>query len=234
MKLYVQMKKRSFLLMLGTLLLLLLAACSTGSTSSTSAGDGTSSNGAFYGKNVIVNGDAESGKNDQNGDKPVSSIPGWTLKGDIDVVPYGSSVGVPKATDPGPSNRGKNMFTGGPDTASTSASQNIDISTISADVAGGNVSYTLSGYLGGFSSQTDNAVLSVQFEDNAGKVLASAQIGPVTASDRNDASGLLQRTTTGKVPVGTVKVTAVLRMTRDDGEYNDGYADNLSVVFQKA
>ncbi len=232
MKSHVQMSKYSFLFIAGALLIFLSTACSIGGATSVITG-GTSSNSGVYGKNVIINGDAESGKSDLDGGKPVSSIPGWTMKGDIDVVPYGVS-GVASATDPGPSNRGKNLFTGGPDTASTSASQNIDVSTISTDIDAGSVSYTLSGYLGGFSSQEDNAVLSLQFEDTTGKVLADAQIGPVTAANRNNTTGLVQRTATGKVPKGTVKVSVTLRMTREDGEYNDGYADNLSLILQKA
>lgn len=76
-------------------------------------------------------------------------------------------------------------------------------------------------------------MLVVQFEDSAGKVLTKAQIGPVSAADRQNATGLLQRKASGKVPPGTVKLVVTLRMTRTDGAYNDGYADNLSLIFQK-
>ncbi len=179
-----------------------------------------------------MNPGAENGPGDIDGDKPVSKIPGWTIHGDIDVVPYGTA-GVAGPDDPGPSNRGKNLFTGGPDTPNTSASQVIDVSSSSSDIKGGSISYTLSGYLGGFSSQEDNAVLVVQFEDSTGKVLATAQIGPVSAADRQNTTELLQRKTSGKVPPGTVKLVVTLRMTRTEGTYNDGYADELSLIFQK-
>jgi hypothetical protein len=179
-----------------------------------------------------VNPGAEDGPSDSTGDQPVSKIPGWTTHGDIDVVPYGVN-GVAGVSDPGPANRGKNLFTGGPDTPNTSASQVIDVSSGSSDINSGSVSYTLSGYLGGFSSQEDNAVLVVQFEDSTGKVLATAQIGPVSAADRQDNTGLLLRKTSGKVPPSTVKLVVTLRMTRTGGAYNDGYADELSLILQK-
>ena len=214
---------RSLVVLTGILLLLLPTACSL-------PGSGTSGS---YGSNLIVNPGAESGPGDTTTDKPVSQIPGWTKQGDFDVVPYGAN-GVAGLSDPGPSDRGKNLFTGGPDTPNTSASQTIDVTSNSSDINNGSVSYTLSGYLGGFSSQEDNARLTVKFEDSSGKVLATAHIGPVSATDRQNTTGILKRSTTGKVPKDTVKLVVTLLMTRTDGEYNDGYADNLSLILQKS
>jgi hypothetical protein len=59
-------------------------------------------------------------------------------------------------------------------------------------------------------------------------VLGSASIGPVTSADRSGATGLLPVSGTGTVPVGTVAIEVQLVMTRYDGAYNDGYADDLS------
>lgn len=210
----------------GILFLLLVSACSSPLTPTTPA------SGNIYGKNLIVNPGAEDGPADTGADVPVKKIPGWTQQGDCDVVPYGAD-GVVGVHDPGPSARGKNLFTGGPDTGKTSLSQTIDASAESADIQGGGVSYTLSGYLGGFSSQEDNAVLTVQFKDASGKVLGTASIGPVTAKDRQETTELLQRSTTGKLPSGTTSLVITLSMTRAEGSYNDGYADNLSLVLNK-
>lgn len=221
--------RRRFTVLVGILFLLVSTGCSLFPSSPTTPTAGSS---GIYGSNLIVNPGAENGPSDADGDTPVSKIPGWTMHGDIDVVPYGAN-GVAGPNDPGPADRGKNLFTGGPDTPNTSASQVIDVSSSSSDIKSGGVSYTLSGYLGGFSSQEDNAVLVVQFEDSAGKVLATAQIGPVSAADRQNNTGLLQRKTSGKVPPGTVKLVVTLRMTRTAGAYNDGYADDLSLIFQK-
>ena len=94
----------------------------------------------------------------------------------------------------------------------------------------GNATFTLSAFLGGYSSQDDNAVLSLSFLGAGGGVLGSAQIGPVLAGERNDATGLLLRSATGVVPIGAQSVNVNLQMTRLAGSYNDGYADNLSLV----
>jgi hypothetical protein len=64
---------------------------------------------AIFGMNLIQNGDAEVGSGSNNG-STVSSIPGWTKTGNFTVVRYNAvdSLGIayPRATDPGPSNRG--------------------------------------------------------------------------------------------------------------------------------
>ena len=45
---------------------------------------------------------------------------------------------------------------------------------------------------------------------------------------------MLERGTSGGLPVGTRSINALLQMTRTDGAYNDGYADNLSLVLTAA
>jgi hypothetical protein len=180
-----------------------------------------------------VNSGAENGPSDASGKDPVSQIPGWIMNGDIDVLPYGAH-GIVGSSDPGPVNRGKNLFTGGPDTPDTSASQSIDLSSESTDIDNGEVSYTLAGYLGGYGSQDDNALVFIQFKDSTGKILSTAHIGPVSVADRKGQTELVLRTTTGKVPKGTIKLVVTLHMIRTFGTDNDGYADNLSLILQKS
>ena len=60
--------------------------------------------------------------------------------------------------------------------------------------------------------------------------LGDVQIGPVTAADRGELTGLLDRSTAGLVPAGTRSVDLVLTATRYQGSSDDGYADNLSFV----
>ncbi len=184
----------------------------------------------FNGKNLIVNGDAESGPGTMDGSIVVTNIPGWTPAGEFNVVEYGATSDYPLPTDPGPDNRGKNFFSGGPSDDVSTAMQTIDVSSVALVVDGGAVNYTLSGWLGGYAGQDDNAVLSIQFEDGSGKALGQAQIGPVMAADRQGASAFLQRSTNGKVPKGTRKMVLTLTMTRVSGTSNDGYADNLSLT----
>ncbi|HEX6777739.1 MAG TPA: hypothetical protein VF099_06030 [Ktedonobacterales bacterium] len=184
--------------------------------------------------NLIVNPGAENGAADPDGGTPVTTIPGWTIAGgEFDVVQYQASSGnYPAVTDPGPTDRGKNFFCGGPSDDVSTATQTIDVSKDALKLDTGLVGYVLSGWLGGFSDQDDNAALSIQFEDASGKALGKAQIGPVLAADRNNVTGFLSRTTTGKAPKGTRKIVVTLTMTRVSGSANDGYADNLSLTLQ--
>jgi hypothetical protein len=183
----------------------------------------------LFGSNLIVNGDAESGAASVDGYAPVT-IPGWTTSGSTVVVAYGTAGGFPSPTDPGPDDRGTSFFAGGPDSPTSTASQVINVAPVAALIDGGAVDYTLAGYLGGWTDQDDAAVLRITFKQGA-LVLGSAEIGPVTAADRDNATGLLARDATGLVPAGTRQIVVTLVMTIDPtiGTYNDGYADNLSL-----
>jgi predicted small secreted protein len=186
--------------------------------------------GLFGGKNLIVNGDAESGPGTMDGSTPVTNIPGWTPMGNFDVVVYGASGGYPLDTDPGPTDRGKNFFSGGPDDDVSTGTQIIDVSSVATMLDTGAVSYTLSGWLGGYADQNDNATLTIQFQDASGKTLGQGQFGPVMAADRNNVTSFIQKTAQGNAPKGTRKILVTLTMTRTDGSANDGYADNLSLT----
>ncbi len=182
------------------------------------------------GNNLIANGDAESGPGTMDGSMPVTTIPGWTASGNFDVVAYGATSGYPVDTDPGPPNRGKNFFAGGPDDDVSTGTQTIDVSNKAAAIDSGSANYTLSGWLGGYAGQEDNAVLSLQFQDASGKTLGQAQIGPVTSANRQGVTALVQQSTQGTAPKGTRKILVTLTMTRVEGSSNDGYADNLSLT----
>ncbi len=188
---------------------------------------------AQFGSNLIVNGNAESGPGSASGND-IEPVPGFTTTGNFTVVQYGAGGGFPTATDPGPTNRGSNFFAGGPSSASSSAAQLINLLPEANVINAGNATFTLSAFLGGFVGQRDNAILSLSFLGGANNVLGAAQIGPVTATDRNNATGLLFRSLDGTVPVGAQSVNVTLQMTRIDGDYNDGYADNLSLVLNQS
>ena len=97
----------------------------------------------------------------------------------------------------------------------------------------GRVNFVLSADLGGVTNQDDNAVVNLKFIDHSflpiGPVPA---IGPVTAADRHNQTGLLHRFASGVVPVGTRFVSVLVTLTRvfTGGQYNDGYADNISLL----
>lgn len=184
------------------------------------------------GGNLIVNGDAESSPGAPD-DTTVLSPAGWKVSPHFSVVQYGASGGFPGLASPGPILRGKNFFAGGPDAALSTATQHRDVSS-AAIVIDRKVLYTVSGYFGGYTSQGDFATLTIQFLNASGTRLGSVRIGDVTPRDRNDVTGLLKRSATGRVPPGTRSISIVLTMTRKDGSYNDGSADNLSLVLRSA
>ena len=179
--------------------------------------------------NLIANGGAESGAGSSDGS--VVAVPSWITTSNFTVVIYGAPGGFPAAASPGPPDRGLNFFAGGPTNAGSTASQTIDTTADAAQIDAGQITFDLSGYLGGFSDQGDNAVLSATFLSASNLLLGSASIGPVTPDDRRDITGMLLRSTSGAVPVGTRSVNVNLQMTRLDFMYNDGYADNLSLIF---
>ena len=142
--------------------------------------------------------------------------------------PTVNSPGPPTAF--GPDNRSPSFFFGGQRTVST-GKQNIDVSTAASLIDEGDVTYTLDGFLGGLGSQGDNAVLKATFRGAAcsAGICGTAQIGPVTASNRNNVTGLLSRVTSGVVPRFTRSIEVELRLTHVIGLRNDAYADNLSL-----
>ena len=66
---------------------------------------------------------------------------------------------------------------------------------------------------------------------NGTTLIAPDNIGPVTAAERSNATSLLLRFKSAPLPVNTTRVVVTLTLTRNGaGTFNDGYADNLSLV----
>jgi hypothetical protein len=179
--------------------------------------------------NLIVNGNAEGAVGSTDG-TPVST-PGWTATGEATAGQYGAPFGYAGLTDPGPDDRGNNLFAGGIADPTSTLTQTVNVSQYASAIDTGGVSYLLSAYLGGWNGQDDNAVLTVTFQNVSGSALGTGSIGPVLSSERAGVSGLLFRSTSGAVPAGTRTALVVLTITRTEGSANDGYADNLLLAF---
>jgi len=186
----------------------------------------------MLGANLILNPGADAGPGSPD-DGHIVKPPHWSTTGCLTAVMYGASGGFPDATSTGPKDRGKNMFQGGPRCPLSTGSQVIPVSSLSSLVDAGRAGYTLSGYLGGFAGQADDAMVSLDFLSASGGSLGKAVIGPVTHADRADTTGLVARSKTGVVPRGTRSVRVTITATRSDGSYNDGSADSLSFVIAK-
>ncbi|MDO8447183.1 MAG: PEP-CTERM sorting domain-containing protein [Rhodoferax sp.] len=175
-----------------------------------------------FGSNLIINGNAE------------ADVSGWTAFDGVDLfqsVDYGSNWVLP--SQPGPVDRGSKMFAG-QSSAFSVGYQLLDVSALTTAFAKGTTAFDLSGYLGGWTSQGDNALLYVSFMDVANQEIGSAQLGPVTPADRGNSTGLLFRETHGFVPVNTTQIQFALSMERMASNDNDGYADNLSFTVSAA
>ncbi len=103
-------------------------------------------------------------------------------------------------------------------------------SSQSSEIDTGTDSYTLSAWLGGYSSQADNVGLVATFLNACGTSLGTATLAPVTPAERGDQTELLQETASGTVPSGTTSVKFVLTYTRSTGTFNDGYADDIAMT----
>ena len=171
--------------------------------------------GVVYGSNLVVNGDAEAG---------VAGWAGYSTYKTVQSVDFGSIWVLP--SQPGPAERGSQMFTG--TGAYAVGYQALDFGAATTQA----IDFSLSGWLGGWSSQGDNALFYVQFLDGAGSEIGSAAIGPVMPGDRNNQTGLFYREADGFLPVGTSQLAFWLSMERIGGGDNDGYADNLAFVLQ--
>jgi hypothetical protein len=171
---------------------------------------------------------------------------------------FGSGTNVPALNAPGPSNRGSIVFAGGDGLiaggGSSGASfpfsfgrQTISLSPV-ADaqlvntIDSGNAVFNLAGFFGGTLTSTDNASLRASFFGNPGVQLGSTvTIGAVTPVERNNITGLLARSTTGLVPIGTRNITLNLDMLAPSRPQQGGFgsapifafADNLDLTISE-
>jgi hypothetical protein len=154
--------------------------------------------------------------------------PYWVQETDsLGQVAYGTN-GFPLRTDAPPAS-GSYFFAGGLE-PSSAAEQLVDVSAVASEVDAGTLEYRISGAFGGFATDDDNASLTVHFLDADSATLLSASIGGFTAADRGNVTKLLPDSDDGLVPIGTRILDIVLTATISAGAYNDGYADDLSVM----
>ncbi|MFM2062245.1 MAG: hypothetical protein RLZZ507_1915 [Cyanobacteriota bacterium] len=202
---------------------------------------------AVLGKNLIVNGNGEQGTCDPIGNavgSAIPSIPAWQTTGSLSVLCYGATGfefvnnfgetvsvrGLPDANSPGPENRGNNLFFGGADRASSSASQLIDVAPLASVIDAGKAVFDLSGWLGGYSADLDNVQLSLNFLDENSQSLGIQSIASPTPEERNNTTALLFRSLQGFLPTGSRQIDVTLNMNHVRGRVNDAYADQLSLV----
>lgn len=192
--------------------------------------------------NLLVNGDAEVGDPSATG-YFAATVPGWQLSGTPTVIEYGTQRRFPwplatpgpllpaflafPSTSPDPANN-KQFFGGGP-VATSTLTQTVSFNGHNVD----NLSYNLSGDLGGFTIDPSSTKVTVNFLDSGGNSLGTGSLSQVSAIDRLFQTKFIHRTVTGTVPVGTVSAQVTVTFTDRNpvlGNYNNAYADNLSLT----
>jgi uncharacterized protein (TIGR03437 family) len=179
-----------------------------------------------FGVNLLVNGDAETDPQTENG----YPVPGWNADSYLAVWKYGDYK-MPAKDDPGPAERGNFFFVCPSNHSQCRAFQNVDFSTASKLVDAGKVSFKLLGWFGGDTGYPDNADATIIFNDASNKAIGGAiRIGPVTQQDRSGQRGLWQRSTTAVVPAGarSAQVNLFFHKLGPVTDNLDAYADNLA------
>jgi hypothetical protein len=111
--------------------------------------------------------------------------------------------------------------------------QTISLSPYSVDIDNGMVLFNLSAWLGGIDSYGDNARVTLRFLDGMFETIGNiTTIGPVFVFDRNKTTSFLFRQNSGLIPIGARYMNVTVIMTQVGEIFNnDGYADNIAVVF---
>jgi hypothetical protein len=186
------------------------------------------------GTNLLQNGDAE---NAEGGTTPnmVLPVPGWKVTGNFTIVEY-DSTGFPDHGTPGSDDRGRNFFAGGKTdgtTVASSATQDVNVSSLATDIDAGRIKYDLSAWLGGWKREDDEITMCAAFlnttnppDKTSGWLIAH---GP-DADDRGGLTAFALRSMRGTVPSGTRTIRVALFTRYRQGAYIDGYADDVSLT----
>jgi hypothetical protein len=183
--------------------------------------------------NLIKNPGAEAGP---GGTGKNVNVPSWTptTGNGATAVKYGATSAFPGPTSPGPSQRGKNLFAGGPFDGTYNnvvSVQVVSLNSWKSKIDAHKATYKVSGFFGGVGQQADNAGLEIDFRDASNAFVGSgSSIGFLTPAQRNFKTGLFQRSATGTVPAGARSVYVQLIFDRVKGDYDNGYADNLGLT----
>ncbi|MQR02147.1 hypothetical protein GEV47_15835 [Glaciimonas sp. GS1] len=176
--------------------------------------------------NLIVNGGGETGLCATDW-KAVKTVPGWqVLLGSPTLVCYSvASFKTPSSPAAG------NAFIADGPYGDSALMQNINVSSAASTIDTGSVTYSLSGWLGGYTVYAGQAVVTATFLDASGNILGSpGELGGVGASARGSVNAFIAKSTAGTVPVGTRSIAVQLQFINTSGSYNVGYADNLSLT----
>lgn len=182
-------------------------------------------------RNLIVNGDAESGPGTST--TTIVPIPGWTVVGtNLPLARrYGSIGTVYTSATPGPINRGNNFFLGGSFAAATMF-QIVDVSSVGPEIDAGLIQFNLSGWVGGVPAEGDSGKLVAEFRNDMAAILGTSTLPPALKYERSGLHTMLFRERIAPVPPGTRSVVVTAQFDWD-GSFNYAALDNLSLVLSQ-
>ena len=182
------------------------------------------------GANLIKNGGADAGPGAINASTVSASLPGWTRTPGFTAVKYAAGGGFPDAAIAGQIGGKANFFAGGVNVATSNATQVVNVTRFKGPIDTGQRVATLSAFLGGYADHADSMSVTATFLSEAGKKLGVIKIGPVTVTERESITALIQKSASKPVPKKTRSIQVKLAAKRVHPSYNDGYADNVSLT----
>jgi hypothetical protein len=198
---------------------------------------GAAAQAAIPQANLLANGDGESGIAVSDGTSHYCPQ-GWTCESgsyygpDMTLMTYGSLVGFPTSSEGARIGGGKSFFVGGPNSARSISDQLVDLSAAGNEIDAGQVQYTLGGCLGGKADDPDDTTIYVYFYTGppaaGGAYISGANKRGPSPAARDNKTQLLPVSTVAAVPARARVAQVIVDMSRQNGSYNDGSADNLS------
>ena len=107
-----------------------------------------------------------------------ASMPGWTRTPGFTAVKYAAGGGFPDATIGGPIGGKANFFAGGPNVATSSATQVVKVTRFKAPIDAGQRVATLTAYLGGYAGHGDSMSVTATFLERGGEEARRSQDRP--------------------------------------------------------
>ena len=182
--------------------------------------------------NLLANPGAEMGTAATD-DTSAPVPPRWRRTGGFTSVRYGTVVGLvafPTLEAAAALGAGDAFFAAGPSGPAT-ATQLVDVSGWAPEIdAQVGVRVRLSALLGGFRLSDDRAVVSARFLDPWGARTGGVTLDSVTAAERANATMLLPRVASARVPRLTRSIAVTVRAGPPGGSYNDAYVDDVALV----
>lgn len=179
--------------------------------------------------NLVRNPGAEAPPGDAGSD-----VAGWRPQDDVPpahVLAYGAPEGAPSSSDPGPPDRGTNLFAGSRDQRVSGLRQEIAIDPAWRDaIARNSASVLLSAYQGGHLRDGDFATATFTFLGDDQQTLGQVVLPSIGPREREGKTGLWPAEVRESVPAGTTTLVLDLAFVGVTGRGNGGYLDNLSVT----